>query len=73
MSRTTRNKPYKKLTKKEEKYVERGKYHHPVETKENIYEASFGSSANQEAKKRKNRKQRNSNKKEIEDQVKDVE
>jgi hypothetical protein len=72
MSRTKRNIPLKKLTKKEKELVEKGKYKHAVNIKGEP-EEKFSDSAKREAKKEKHRKQRKETIKEIEDQTKDDE
>lgn len=65
MSHTRRNKPHKKLDKKEEKFVERNKFKHGVHTKVNILELEFSQNAKKEAKKIKHKKQRVDSKKVI--------
>jgi hypothetical protein len=69
MARTKRAKPFKNLTNKEKKFVERNKYKHGVLTKANIYELEFTQSAKKEEKDIKHKKQRNFSKKEIKDQT----
>jgi hypothetical protein len=70
MSHTKRNKPLKKLTTKEEKLAEKGKYRHPVQIKSDLT-PHFSVANKKEAKKEKHRKQRTESKKEIEENKKD--
>lgn len=71
MSRTKRNKPFKKLTPQEQKFAERNKYKHGAHTKANIYELEFTQSGKREEKDLKHKKQRDSSKKEIVQQLED--
>lgn len=71
MSHTLRNKPHKKLKPSEEKFVERNKFKHGVQTKRNIYELEYSQSAKKESKKRKHKIQRKQEKEVINDIVTD--
>lgn len=73
MSRTKRNIPYGKLTKKEKKLASKNKLKHGLDCKMTLYEDPvFSQSGKKEAKKEKHRKQRNEAGKEIVEQVKDL-
>ena len=66
MSHTERNKPFKKLSPKEEKLANRNKFKHGIDSKQTVYEEpNFSQSGKKEAKKEKHRKQRFEAKKEI--------
>jgi hypothetical protein len=71
MSRTQRNKPHGKLSEKEQKYVEKGKYKHGVHTKQNPYELEHSQSAKREEKRRKHKGERHNGDEDIVDQLED--